>query len=394
MRAVLACAAAAVAGLSLAGVPPTAVAAPTGLVLGTALPDTGSLREYGPATQAAVRLAVQDINAAGGVAGTKVTLYAGNSGDVDARVFAGTVDRLREKGVHALVGPLSSDLLLDNLDEVSGLTVISPAAMSDRLTGKAYRVVPPESMQGGVLATLAVEDGVRRLAIVARNSSRAAAEEAARVAREAGIPRRIVSYPDRTSRLQKFADEVTSYRPDSIVFVSGPETGNLLSLLLRQGIPTRLYFGATAGAAAADGDLPRGTLQGAKMVDVDLRVDGYFGDQIEALAPKAPTLEFSPQAYQATVILALAAEQAAREGDITAQAIADNIPAVTSGGRRCQSAATCLVLISQGIDIAYDGPLGPLPLKANGNPASASFAISTFGSGNKPFGRPRYVRWP
>ena len=384
----------------LAAPAPVVAAEPEGLVIGTVLPDTGELSEYGRGTQAAVLLAVQDVNAAGGVGGSKVTLVPGNSGGTGDggsgdKVFARTVQRLLGKGAQALVGPLSSQLLLDNLSAVQGLPVVSPAASSDRLDGKVFRVVPAESLQGGLLGSLAVDDGVRRLAIVARNSSRGVAREAAKVARAADVSVRIVTYADRTDRIEKVAGEVAAYRPDSVVFAGGPETGPLLSALVKKGIPTRLYFTAAAGdAAAAERELPSRTLEGAQMVSLDLRVDDYFAEQLMALDPRVKEMEFSPQAYDAAVIIALAAEQAAQSGPITPEAIRDNIVSVTKDGRVCRSVATCLTFISLGEDIAYVGPAGELRMKSGGSPSQARYGVSTFGSGNKPTGRPRYVTWP
>ena len=51
------------------------------LIVGTLLPQTGSLAQLGPPEIAGVDLAVQDINAAGGVLGQPVQLVEGDSGD-------------------------------------------------------------------------------------------------------------------------------------------------------------------------------------------------------------------------------------------------------------------------------------------------------------------------
>ena len=387
----------AAAVLAITGPAPAGAVAPRtdgGLIIGTALPDTGELSDYGRGTQAAVLLAVQDINASGGVGGSKVTLVPGNSGGTGGEVFARTVGRLIGRGAQAIVGPLSSQLLIDNLAAVKDVAVVSPAASSDRLTGKVFRVVPAESLQGGLLGSLAVDDGVRRLAIVARNSSAGVAREAAKVARAADVSVRIVTYPDRTDKIEKIAGEVASYRPDSLIFAGGSETGALLSALVKKGIPTRLYFTASAGESAARRDLPSRTLEGASMVSLDLRVDDYFAEQLKALDPRVKQMEFSPQAYDAAVIIALAAEQAAQTGPITPESIRANIASVTTGGRSCRSVATCLTFIGLGEDIAYIGPAGDLRLKSSGSPSQARYGISTFGSGNRPTGRPRYVMWP
>ena len=51
------------------------------LVVGTLLPNTGSLAFLGPPEVAGVQLAINDINEAGGVLGQPVTLIPGDSGD-------------------------------------------------------------------------------------------------------------------------------------------------------------------------------------------------------------------------------------------------------------------------------------------------------------------------
>src|SRR3954471_12401080 len=76
--------------------PAVVTGAPTGgpLVIGTLLPLTGSLAFLGPPEVAGVKLAIQDINAAGGVVGQPVQLVEGDSGDASTDTATQTVDRL------------------------------------------------------------------------------------------------------------------------------------------------------------------------------------------------------------------------------------------------------------------------------------------------------------
>lgn len=72
------------------------------LTLGTLLPVTGSLAFLGPPEVAGVQLAVQEINAAGGVLGKDVVLVEGDSGDTENKVAPTTVQTLLSKNVDAM----------------------------------------------------------------------------------------------------------------------------------------------------------------------------------------------------------------------------------------------------------------------------------------------------
>src|SRR3954452_3736513 len=81
---------------------------PTPLTIGTLLPETGNLAFLGPPEVAGVQLAINDINAAGGVLGRQVALVTGDSGDASTDTATQTVDRLLQSGVNAIVGAASS----------------------------------------------------------------------------------------------------------------------------------------------------------------------------------------------------------------------------------------------------------------------------------------------
>jgi ABC-type branched-subunit amino acid transport system substrate-binding protein len=78
------------------------------LKIGTLLPQTGSLAFLGPPEFAGVKLAIQDINAAGGVLGKQVTETDSDSGDTSTDTASQSVDRLLSNNVDAIVGAASS----------------------------------------------------------------------------------------------------------------------------------------------------------------------------------------------------------------------------------------------------------------------------------------------
>src|SRR5688572_28870199 len=71
-----------------------ASAADPTLRIGALLPQTGSLAVLGRPTTAGVKLAVQDINAGGGVFGRPVELEVADSGDASTNTATASVDRL------------------------------------------------------------------------------------------------------------------------------------------------------------------------------------------------------------------------------------------------------------------------------------------------------------
>ena len=78
------------------------------LKIGSLLPQTGDLAFLGPPEFAGVELAIDDINAAGGVLGVPVEYSAGDSGDDKTDTANQTVDRLLSENVDAIIGAAAS----------------------------------------------------------------------------------------------------------------------------------------------------------------------------------------------------------------------------------------------------------------------------------------------
>ena len=94
------------------------------LTIGTILPQTGSLAFLGPPEFAGFDLAIQDINAAGGVLGQDVVGIQGDSGDATTDTANQTVDRLLSQNVDAIIGAASSGVSLTVIDKITGAGVV------------------------------------------------------------------------------------------------------------------------------------------------------------------------------------------------------------------------------------------------------------------------------
>ena len=362
------------------------------LIIGTVLPDTGSLAAYGPATQAAVQLAVDDANAAGGVLGAAVTLRPGDSGGTGGRTFARTLAAMPD--AQAIIGPLSSALVLDNRDVVAGRTIVSPATTSAQLTGVLARTVPAEPLNGAMLATLAHQCGAVRLVVVGPREQQPLIDAALDRAGDLGLGSTSVAYSKRQSA-SNIATRIVRASADAMLLASGAETTGILRELLPRGMPALVLLTPGAAGSIDAAALRRGTLEGALALELDLRVPRGLTGRIRAIAPDARTTEYAPQAYDAAAIAILAAEASGRVlGRITAEGVRAALPAVTSIGTACDSLARCLRLVRRGADIDYVGYAGPYALDAAGDPGQARYAVRTYGTNNKPGATARPVRYP
>lgn len=384
--------------LGLGGAP-TVVASPdvhtrdvAALTLGTTLPDTGSLAAYGPATQAAVRLAVEDANAAGGVLGVDVVLRPGDSGSVGDRTFARTLAAMPQ--AQAVIGPLSSALVLDNLDAVAGRTLISPATTSAQLSGVLARTVPAEPLNGAMLATLAKQRGALRLVVVGPRDQGPLIDAARDRAGDLGLESAEVVFSARQSA-SNIATRIVRTSADAMLLASGAETTAILRELLPRGMPALVLLTPSAVDGVDAKSLRRGTLDGALALSLDLSVPRALAARIKALEPGVKQTAYSPQSYDAAAIAILAAEASGRMlGKVTPEGVRAALPSVTSVGTPCDTLSRCLRLVRRGVDIDYVGYAGPYALDVAGDPGAARYLVRVYGTNNVPGSSARPVRYP
>jgi len=147
------------------------------LKLGELLPHTGDLAIAYPPMAAAAKLAVREINEAGGVLGKPIEWIEGDDGTNPTTAKA-TVARHIADGVHVIIGAAASGISRAVLPDVieAGLILFSPSNTDAGLStiedkGLYFRTAPPDSLQGRALADVILRDGPERIALVARKDS-------------------------------------------------------------------------------------------------------------------------------------------------------------------------------------------------------------------------------
>lgn len=366
------------------------------LVIGTLLPQTGSLAFLGPPEFAGVNLAAQEINAAGGVNGGDVEIIDGDSGDTSTNIAAQTVDRLISQGADAIVGAASSSVTLTVIDKVtsSGVAMVSPANTSTELTtypdqGLYSRTAPPDTLQGQVLADQALEDGNQSICILALQD--AYGEGLANVVEtvftdNGGEVTETIIYDPKAASFEAEVGRCAATNPDGIVLIGFDESKKILQELIKQGVgpqDTQLYLvDGNLSNTLAEG-LPDGIMEGVKGTLPGAEASDEFQAALLETDPNLVDFSYAAESYDAVVLIALAAIQA---GDDSGASIAANIASVSGQndeGEVCESFEACKTLLEEGKDINYEGQSGPINLDDNGDPARAAMGVYVFGADNQ-----------
>ncbi|MGH9182900.1 MAG: ABC transporter substrate-binding protein [Acidimicrobiales bacterium] len=339
------------------------------LKLGALLPQTGNLAQFGPAMQAAVQLAVDDINAAGGVLGQDVVLVSADSG-TDADIANTAAERfLSAENVDGIIGAAASGVTLLGVIgptvgarrvECSGSTT-SPLFNDFEDDGLFFRTAPTDFFQSELLADSITADGFSSVAIANRadDYGQALADATAAELEDAGaeVVTQVAFDPD-GSNFDADVARLASANPDAVVLIAFPEEGaQVLNAMVEQGVgPADLPIYVTDGLASDDlaasvdpNDLA--VLNGMKGSRPSTEVPGDFGARLTTAAGTG-TLTFGPQFYDCTVIVALGAVAA---GSDDPELIADQINDVTRQGTACSTFEECKGLLDDGEDIDYEG---------------------------------------
>jgi branched-chain amino acid transport system substrate-binding protein len=363
------------------------------LKIGTLLPETGSLVILGPQQIAAVKLAVQDINNAGGVLGKLVQSEDSDSGDASTDIASQSVNRLINDNVDAIVGAASSSVTLNVIDKVtgSGLLMISGSATSTKLQdypdhGLFFRTAPSDVYQGRVVANTAIDDGAQTMGILALQDAygTSLADQAGQVFSDSGG--KVVLKQIYDPKASDYTAEVAALKaanPDAMVLIGFDESSKIIQEMVKQSLlplKSHKHMYMVDGNMTNTYTLPAGTLAGVKGTIPGSKPTTDFESRLKTINPNLTDYNYAGEAYDATVLTALASEEAKSDNGID---IAAHMQDITNGSTQCSSFADCDRLIKAGTTIHYMGISGPIDFDSNGNPSVASMGVYEYGSDNK-----------
>ncbi|MET0146932.1 MAG: peptidoglycan-binding protein [Ilumatobacteraceae bacterium] len=366
----------------------TAVDAEPTYTFGFLAPGEGQLATFVPGQERALELAVDDINAAGGVLGGPVTSVRQ---DESTEVPIDTnLDDLVERGADAVLGPVGSasaiaavPLLAERnlLGCSASATATAVTAGNDVATffrtalrddfaspAIADRVMAPADDDAAPPATITVlgPDDTYGTDLVGD----VAAQLTAR-----GATVDTILYPSWREEFEEEVDAITAASPDLVVLASSGEGPTIISQLADAGYP--------AGQVVGLEGLSVPNVAEAAFPDDPSRADGLTviaptGDRaftqrlVDSLPPNDSTL-YGAQMYDCAITIALAVLAA---GTSDPDEVGAEILAVTSGGRTCSTFAHCAELLAAGDEIDYTGTSGGIELDGQGDVARGRLTTS------------------
>lgn len=366
------------------------------LRVGLILDNTGRQDFLNTSQLAAARLAVKEINAAGGHNGRVVELLPENPGQ-DA---AGQAKALVEAGADVVIGPTDSSRAPGAIAVLSQakVAVISPANTATGLStydsgGYYFRTAAADVAQGPVLVKLARDGGARTIAVVreegsyGKDVSGAVADAAARAGLE-----KVADAEFKPGQASPAAAAAKAANPDAVVLIAREGAQEALVELGKAGVAgSRLVLSDGAVNEYAS-SLARGALDGARGILPGTFPTMDFQARLVAVDPGLKDMVYAAETYDAVILAGVAAAAA---GDDAGMSIAAKLVGVSGGAPSgkapsapdavaCTGYQECSEAIRAGKQPDYDGESGPVDFNPNGDVTAASYIVYRYGPDNLP----------
>jgi branched-chain amino acid transport system substrate-binding protein len=384
----------------LAGCTPTAEPTPTPepveprnltLQLGSLLPQTGSFATFGPATAAALALAVDDVNSAD--VGIEIVHEARDSGDATSDVSLTSTTELLDLDTTVIIGPVSDGVSKKVIAAITGAGVlqISPGNTAPDFTrfaddGLYWRTAPSCALEGTAMGQQIFDDGAKTLGVLAQADFCGPVLQQALVAQFERAGGEVVveeTFESTAGSLTEQNAVVVDADPDAVVLITQKQANLSVPDLLAGGYEgADLYFvGLPLGDHSSD---LGGSIVGshASLPGLDIAELDDFTDRLLELDPSLTDFSFAAETYDAVVLAALGALAA---NDTSGAAIAEHLRAVSGGTGKGEvvsdfDSAAELILAGQAVD--YEGFSGSITFDESGDPRGAIIGIYEYEDDN------------
>ncbi|WP_394941873.1 ABC transporter substrate-binding protein [Psychromicrobium sp. YIM B11713] len=357
------------------------------LTIGLLLDNTGDQSFLNPAQQAAAKLAVQQLNLAGGVNGQSVELLPSDPADS----IADQLRKLSAGKASVVIGPTDSAQASEAIAALSKsrTVLISPANAATALNkvssgGYYFRTAPVETMQAKLLARLAADSAKgQKIAVLyeSADSSKEIAQQVISAVADSGAQQTVSI---EASDAAAAAAKVKAEKAGSVVVIARQRSQQILAELANAQVPGSTLLLDDGATSSYGANLALNALQGAQGILPGVFPPAAFQEELLKIDPALTSLNYAAESYDAVMLSALAA---IRAKDSSGASIASRLIEVSGGsgnGQKCQQLSDCLSLLSQGKAIDYDGVSGPVNFDDQGNITVANYLVYRYGAGNLP----------
>lgn len=346
------------------------------LSIGVLAPQAGEGAAIGQSLTEAVTATVDRINALGGVNGVPVELDLYTEGE-SPTAPAEAVAELDDDGVDAVVGPASSLVALETLDDLlsAGILTCSPTATALALDGYPdadlfFRTAPSDSLQAQGIATLAARTGATTAAIAYLDDAygRPLAEATASALRRSELTvEQEVPYSATDEDLSEQARQVVDAMAEVIVVIGDADHG----LRMLSALGSAIVQGAVdpVPEIIVNGAMRTSSPQLVQMLAPSVR-EHVQGLSVSAISEGGPQGLFATMAVDCVNLIALAAVVA--ESDDPRQ-MAAYVSELSRSGQPCTDFESCVAFLDRNVDYQPQLDIGPA-----GDPTSAQFEVFAF----------------
>ncbi len=135
-------------------------------------PLTGDAASYGVSTKNGAEIAVEEINAAGGVEGMQMELLFEDD-ECDEQKSVNAYSTLMDQGINVLVGSVTSacSIAVSGESQKDGILQITPSGSAKECTAtpNAFRICFTDPLQGQVMAEYIQQQGLSKAAVIYNN---------------------------------------------------------------------------------------------------------------------------------------------------------------------------------------------------------------------------------
>lgn len=369
---------------------------PHALAVGALLPFTGGNAASGSNLERALMLAVENVNAGGGVGGRDLRLVARDTRTDPAWGLEKAQELLDGEKVVALMGPESEELAQAlgplmaqrRIVQISG-GLVSPAFTSVEDGDFCFRTNPSATELSAALADRMSRDGVRTAVIIHESDvygvqfANALGLAAGARGINTGLPMAIEPGLSSHGPLIQMALE---HKPDAVVMVSYPEQAAGIALEWSAvGGTLRWYLPPSLRHQVFADNLPPSLVEGMVGVAAAVRDEAAFAAAFSSRWYGEEPTNGAAYYYDALAVWALAAEATWHEqGELTPEVLRQQLRAVTrSPGEKVawNDLGRALSLVREGKDVDYVGASGEVDLDAHGDAAATATRFWTIRNG-------------
>jgi branched-chain amino acid transport system substrate-binding protein len=358
-------------------------APPDAIPIATVLPFSGVRAASGVALETAMRLAVGEVNRAGGLAGRPLWLDADDSHSDDVRGTANALALINSGAFPYFIGTEEPKItyLVSGAIKTHQMVHVMPGLTSARFHDPSsaaawFRISPSSMYLSCALAKHVLNANVRNTAVVLDpddyNGAFSALFGQVFTARGGTVLPNLQLSPQNPSYADTFVT-LAHLAPTAVVLITSPSVAaEFLQEWAVRGKPFQVFLGPTLNSPELLRNVPGGVLEGMTGISADLGEQGQLFEAYVQAQTSVPDIAGAHYYFDAVALLALAAaEGVAQTGAIPpAPAMMSHMVSITSPGGTpvgFDQLPEGMALLAGGAKVSYRGAAGSYVLNSTGD---------------------------